>query len=79
MSALPPKADIIDQRIKNPTVFDALRKFLMRRRMGDAALWSALVYRHMAGVRCSTNKIAPGVDLKGDGGFVIWWPQHGSG
>ena len=36
-----------------------------------------LVYRHMAGVRCSTNKIAPGVDLKGDGGFVIWWPQHG--
>jgi hypothetical protein len=36
-----------------------------------------LVYRHMAGVRCSTNKIAPGVDVKGDGGFVIWWPQHG--
>jgi hypothetical protein len=36
-----------------------------------------LVYRHLAGVRCSTNKIAPGVDLKGDGGFVIWWPQHG--
>jgi hypothetical protein len=36
-----------------------------------------LVYRHMAGVRCSTNKIAKGVDLKGDGGFVIWWPQHG--
>jgi hypothetical protein len=23
-----------------------------------------LVYRHMSGVRCSTNKIAPGVDLR---------------
>ena len=37
-----------------------------------------LIYRHLPGQRCSNSRIAPGVDLKGDGGFVIWWPAHGS-
>ncbi len=33
-----------------------------------------LINRHATGLRCSTSKIAPGVDIKADGGYVIWWP-----
>jgi hypothetical protein len=33
-----------------------------------------LIYRHAPGLRCSNGKIAPGVDIKTDGNYVIWWP-----
>ncbi|BAZ94294.1 ATPase [Thiohalobacter thiocyanaticus] len=36
-----------------------------------------LLYRHVNGVKCSAGKIAPGVDVRTDGGYVIWWPAHG--
>ena len=36
-----------------------------------------LIYRHLPGLRCSKDQIAPGVDIKADGGYVIWWPAHG--
>jgi len=35
------------------------------------------IYRHRPGLRCSQGVIAPGVDVRGDGGYVIWWPAHG--
>jgi hypothetical protein len=34
-----------------------------------------LIYRHAPGLRC--RQIAPGVDLKADGGYVVWWCAHG--
>lgn len=34
-------------------------------------------FRHLPGMRCSTGKNAPGVDIKADGGYVIFWPAVG--
>ena len=36
-----------------------------------------LIYRQILGMRCSKDRIAPGVEIKADGGYVIWWPAHG--
>jgi hypothetical protein len=33
-----------------------------------------LIFRHSPGLRCSNSKIARGIDIKADGGYVIWWP-----
>jgi len=36
-----------------------------------------LVFRHREGLRNSQSAIAPGVDVRAEGGYVIWWPQKG--
>jgi hypothetical protein len=33
-----------------------------------------LLFRHAPGLRCSTSKIARGIDVKANGGFIIWHP-----
>jgi hypothetical protein len=36
-----------------------------------------LLFRHESGLRCSTGRIAAGVDVRAEGGYVIWWPGVG--
>jgi hypothetical protein len=36
-----------------------------------------ILFRHREGVRNSAGKIASGIDVRGEGGFVIWWPAAG--
>ena len=36
-----------------------------------------LIFQHSPGTRCSANRIAPGVDIRADGGYFIWWPTMG--
>jgi hypothetical protein len=36
-----------------------------------------LLFQHTPGMRCSASKIASGIDVRGDGGYVIWWPIAG--
>jgi hypothetical protein len=35
-----------------------------------------LLFKHAEGLRCSTGKIAPGVDVRADVGYIIWWPRE---
>jgi hypothetical protein len=35
------------------------------------------VFQHGAGVRNSQSRLAKGVDTRGEGGFVVWWPAAG--
>jgi Bifunctional DNA primase/polymerase, N-terminal len=36
-----------------------------------------LIYRHRPGLRCSAGLINRGVDVRADGGYIIWWPAVG--
>lgn len=35
-----------------------------------------VLFEHRAGLKCSVGKIAKGVDVRAEGGYVIWWPAH---
>jgi hypothetical protein len=35
------------------------------------------IFKTRPGLRCSESRIAPGIDIRADGGAVIWWPQAG--
>jgi hypothetical protein len=36
-----------------------------------------ILFQHRHGIRNSESKIAPGVDVRGEGGYAIWWPGFG--
>jgi hypothetical protein len=36
-----------------------------------------LLFNHAQGLRCSAGRVATGVDVRADGGYVIWWPRAG--
>jgi hypothetical protein len=36
-----------------------------------------LFFQHAFDLRCSAGKLGPGVDVRANGGYVIWWPACG--
>ena len=34
-------------------------------------------FAHATGLRCSTGRIADGVDVRAEGGYIVWWPREG--
>ena len=36
-----------------------------------------ILFRNHPGLRCSTSRIALGVDVRADGGCIVWWPSIG--
>jgi hypothetical protein len=34
-------------------------------------------FKHRPGLQCNESRIAPGVDIRASGGYVIWWPWTG--
>jgi Primase C terminal 2 (PriCT-2)/Bifunctional DNA primase/polymerase, N-terminal len=36
-----------------------------------------LLFRHAPGLRGSIERVAPGVDIRAEGNYVIWWPREG--
>ena len=67
--------DVIDVDEKGEGWFHAHRDQLpaTRTHKTPRGLWH-FIYHHAIGLRCSTSKIAPGIDIKADGGYVVWWP-----
>ncbi|MGI4946876.1 MAG: bifunctional DNA primase/polymerase, partial [Janthinobacterium lividum] len=35
------------------------------------------LFRHQPGLRNSASRLGPGVDVRAEGGYVIWWPATG--
>jgi hypothetical protein len=36
-----------------------------------------VLFKHLAGLRNSAGRVAPGVDVRADGGYIVWWPSTG--
>jgi Bifunctional DNA primase/polymerase, N-terminal len=36
-----------------------------------------VLFRHAPGLRCSASRIARGIDVRANGGYIIWWPATG--
>jgi hypothetical protein len=69
--------DVLDVDPDGRAWFDANYDALPQTRAHQTQRGLHLLFRHADGLRCSTSRIAPGVDVKADGGYAIYWPREG--
>ena len=69
--------DVVDIDPTGVKWFDANFDALPQTRAHETQRGFHLLFKHAPGLRCSTSKIAPGVDVRADGGYAIWWPATG--
>ena len=70
--------DVLDVDVDGLSWFDRNSGRLPLTRMHETRSGGRhLFFRHRPGLRCSTSKIELGVDVRADGGYVIWWPKAG--
>jgi hypothetical protein len=36
-----------------------------------------VLFKHLEGLRNSAGKVAPGIDVRAEGGYIVWWPANG--
>jgi hypothetical protein len=46
-----------------------------RRHKTESGGWHYL-FQHHAGLGCTGSKLERGIDTKGQGGYIVWWPAH---
>ena len=70
--------DVLDIDLEGGSWWDAHRAELPATQTHVTRSGGAhLLFKHAPGLRCSVGRIAHGVDVRADGGFVIWWPRQG--
>jgi Bifunctional DNA primase/polymerase, N-terminal len=69
--------DVIDIDPDGLVWLDANRQRLPLTREHQTSRGVHLLLKHHPGMRNSNRRIAPGVDVRGDGGYFIYWPREG--
>jgi hypothetical protein len=73
--------DVLDIDPKHPEAFDWCRSHhdrLPKTRVHKTRSGGVhVLFRHTQGLRCSASRIARGVDVRANGGYIIWWPATG--
>lgn len=50
---------------------------MMAQRIHHTERGKHYLFRHTDGVRNSNGKISAGIDVRGEGGWIVWWPAKG--
>ncbi len=73
--------DVLDIDAKHREAFDwcaAYHKSLPVTRVHKTRSGGVhVLFRHAPNLRCSTSRLARGVDVRASGGYIIWWPGAG--
>jgi hypothetical protein len=69
--------DVLDIDPDGLSWFDANFDALPQTRAHQTRRSLHLLFKAAPGLRCSQSRIAPGIDVRAEGGYGIWWPREG--
>jgi|ERR1700761_133001 len=69
---------VIDVDPRGKSWYEAIKPHLGAHRWHQTRRGRHLLFRNSSpAIKNSASRIAPGVDVRGNGGYVIWWAAHG--